>query len=562
MSSEILRNARRFSVGNLTINTSNVVTNHYYGQKPPLDRLSDNVIMSAIHSSDARSNAPTCYPETRVAVQQDIFNWIGREEGDPRARQLLWVAGPAGAGKSAIAASLVERCEKDNVLVANFFFSVLSGKPPSRSKKRLVSTLVFQLLKHPEYDSFKNQMLSEIGRNPKIFEERVENQLEHLILLPLRAVGHGSATNRPHIILIDGFDECEAAASEHSKSLAERQLLKERAQYEVLSALMHAARDPAFPFRIIIFSRPDFAIQQFFDGHDSRTERIVLDDKYKPEADIRRFVESRFAEIFGVRLKLPIEWSPQQENAIRTIVRNSSGQFIYAAVAMNYIEQPGEPPQKKLNRILRGYSGRQAPQSPWFEPLDALYACILQTSPRPRDAVQWIQAIMELHSESGDSVNVVRGFLESGPGEMEDLLGGLSSLLSITHTFRFFHKSLLDYLGDKKRCGDLYIDSKTTIQFLQRRWYEVLKNKGPQVDLTLEDHECFLQHYVCSLTMRYFLPSNEGRCYHPGDIKWWSEVASSMQLPQRDNRATGFAVTRIAKSGERRSAMFAWGMRV
>ncbi|KAJ3521341.1 hypothetical protein NMY22_g12359 [Coprinellus aureogranulatus] len=542
MSTTFFESARRTRIGRLSVSISQtfvhvVNINQSPSEQSPLQRLSDSIALNAIHTAEARSGAPRCYPRTRVAVQSDIFSWIKSDDDTPSAKQILWLTGPAGAGKSAIAGTLAERCKEEGLLAAGFFFSVLSGSPSSHSKKHLIPTLAYQLIQNGVSEDLKGEILAAIQNKPTIFNERVEDQLEYLILHPLRTVGPRSPARRRKVIIIDGFDECEASPRDQLEPEAGNQWLKERAQREVLIALFDAVEDPAFPFRIIIASRPESAIQDIFKNNSARTKKIFLDEKYNPDVDIAHFVAGKLGEIRS-RFKLPGSWPLNGDQVVRAMVRNASGQFVYAAVAMNYMEQSGGDPQTKLNRILRGNSGKHSAAERPFHRLDELYTCILRTSPRPLDAVKWIHAILELHSESGESIAMVRAFLESKPGEMEHLLGNLSSLLRTSGTFRVFHKSLLDYLGSKKRSGEagLYVDTKTTLEFLRGRWYTLLKNKGPQAILVDEDREQFLQHYVGPLTMRYFLPSDEGRGYDPGDIKWWSEVASSRQLPQRDNR--------------------------
>ena len=41
-----------------------------------------------MHNSDERCDAPTCYPETRKAVQEDILGWIsdGGNEDEPKKK--------------------------------------------------------------------------------------------------------------------------------------------------------------------------------------------------------------------------------------------------------------------------------------------------------------------------------------------------------------------------------------------------------------------------------------------------------------------------------------------
>ncbi|KAF9470345.1 hypothetical protein BDN70DRAFT_821507, partial [Pholiota conissans] len=76
--------------------------------------------MGATHDSSVRFDPPKCHPNTRVAVLEYIIGWIfGRN--DPEAL-ILWLYGPAGAGKSAILQTIAEMCAERESILASFFF--------------------------------------------------------------------------------------------------------------------------------------------------------------------------------------------------------------------------------------------------------------------------------------------------------------------------------------------------------------------------------------------------------------------------------------------------------
>ena len=75
---------------------------------------------AAFHNSDERFDPPKCHPNTRIAVLEKIMRWIKWEE-DLDAF-IMWVYGPVGAGKSAIAQTIAEMCEDELILLASFFF--------------------------------------------------------------------------------------------------------------------------------------------------------------------------------------------------------------------------------------------------------------------------------------------------------------------------------------------------------------------------------------------------------------------------------------------------------
>ena len=84
-----------------------------------------------MHDSSARYPPPLCHRNTRQKVLKIITDWI--DDSYPR---------PAGAGKSAIAQTIVERY-KDSQVTASFFFS--RNTPDRGVADRLFTTLTWQL---------------------------------------------------------------------------------------------------------------------------------------------------------------------------------------------------------------------------------------------------------------------------------------------------------------------------------------------------------------------------------------------------------------------------------
>ncbi|KAJ7845478.1 hypothetical protein B0H13DRAFT_1647342, partial [Mycena leptocephala] len=68
----------------------------------------------AFHNSAERFPQPRCHPETRMEMLEKLWNWTcgnygfarnDSENDEQSGRRILWLYGPAGAGKSAIAES-------------------------------------------------------------------------------------------------------------------------------------------------------------------------------------------------------------------------------------------------------------------------------------------------------------------------------------------------------------------------------------------------------------------------------------------------------------------------
>ena len=61
----------------------------------------------ALLNAKERYPAPRCHPDTRIAVQRVVANWICLK-GDWAEKGIMWMSGAPGVGKSAIAQTVCE----------------------------------------------------------------------------------------------------------------------------------------------------------------------------------------------------------------------------------------------------------------------------------------------------------------------------------------------------------------------------------------------------------------------------------------------------------------------
>ncbi|KAF8175123.1 hypothetical protein BJ912DRAFT_989111 [Pholiota molesta] len=155
--------------GNLTINTT---------ERPGLKRLLADIAPGAFHDAAERGDLPKCHPRTRVAIREDIMQWIK----DPGVREqfITWLYGPAGSGKTAIAQSIAEACEEEGLLAASFFFGRLANG--RNTLAHFVATLAYQLSRSiPE---MADPLLMAIEKDPSIFSRSLSTQMRVLIIEP------------------------------------------------------------------------------------------------------------------------------------------------------------------------------------------------------------------------------------------------------------------------------------------------------------------------------------------------------------------------------------------
>ncbi|KAJ2917378.1 hypothetical protein MD484_g3093, partial [Candolleomyces efflorescens] len=456
---EVLSGSQGLTAKNVNINISSPAS------VDALKELEKWITAAAIHDSAERCDAPKCHKRTRVAVQDDLYDWILK--GDPvseseQPRKIKWVTGPAGCGKTAIMGSLSVRCASNKILGATFFFASWSATVGRRRKTTFVATIARQLAMYRE--DLRTAISNAIENNPTVFEKNLDIQMEILVSGPLREVA--AQPDRPQLqgaIIIDGVDECEAEQF-HDTSRADLHPARanEKDQLEILQVLHAASSYPSFPFRILIASRPERVFRDFFDPENTSVpfaHKLNLHERYNADADITLFLEAQFNRLRR-RYKFPPSWPPP--GTIKKLVENASGQFVYAATVIRLLDTPyREPPEALLRAILEAGATQRKTSSP-LEQLDALYARILQSSPNPRLSVQWIRSISRLNGATCSFASNVNSILQADPEshEAEHLLGNLHSLIRIpppgdqaTTEYDFYHKSLFDFLADRDRCG-------------------------------------------------------------------------------------------------------------
>ncbi|KAJ3504649.1 hypothetical protein NMY22_g17850 [Coprinellus aureogranulatus] len=532
-------------------------TNIHYGGEQNKYRLLDltrgasleletKISRGAAHDSAERGPyAPKCDEGTREAVQDDILSWIDRG-----IERLMWLTGPAGAGKSAIAGSIADKCcEPDrNWLAGSFFFSDFAGQPDRYSKEYLIPTLAYHLLQLGIPDLREN-ILSAIDACPSVFDKRLNEQLRILILEPLRKVDHAAIQSSTFkTIIVDGVDECKedrqkpddnSGTEPDQRKAQDHRMSKEENHREIISTLVHASNNSSLPFRIIIVSRPERAIEQSFSSLPSgKSKHIFLNDKFNPTADIELFLLARLdtiGRVFGLPKRwylnaLPSDYPHEMRDVPHYLAHEASGQFVYAATVIRYIQDGTNTPPEHLRRLL---NWRKYDVSKPLAPLDALYTRILRSSPDAALSVMWILALTGSGSGAlfrSNSPWYQKAILESSPGQTEIVLGKLTALVGLIDDlgqpkFTFYHKSLTDFLGDKERSGDLYLDDGAVEQFLRERYYKVLKNRGPQGWLPPD-----LQEFYRTFSSELCPGLDISQKYDASDVNWW--IAPLLDPPQ------------------------------
>ena len=359
-----------------------------------------------------------------------IMDWIN----GPHARQpIMWLNGPAGAGKSAIAQTIAGRCSGEQ-LAASFFF--LRNSSDRGTVARLFTTLAWQLANNiPELLSY---IESAIKAEPLFPTKSIDIQFDCLIIQPCKKLVRDKPDFCPQkfLVIIDGVDECTP----------------DRDQKLFLRLIGNALSQMHIPLRFLICSRPEAHIQEAFESEvmTGITHAVSLNDQFKPDDDIRRFLEDEFARIRAEHklFKFPPGWPPGE--TIDQLVSKSSGQFIYASTVVKFVDDID--PREQLDIVLKIHPVNSA--SPFAE-LDQLYVQILSQQPNIRLLRDLFTLIIALRNPK---IQFVCQRLRIKEEQLERKLLRLRSLVRISHPdITTYHLSLHDFFLDKKRAGKYFI---------------------------------------------------------------------------------------------------------
>ncbi|KDR72172.1 hypothetical protein GALMADRAFT_253009 [Galerina marginata CBS 339.88] len=400
----MFKNSRNFSIhgGNFAVFTGK-------------DIWDNHIAPGAFHNSRERLeyDPPKCHPKTRVAVIQAIIDWI--EDGQ-RTTFIKWLNGAAGVGKSAIAQEIAELCHKSGRLAASFFWS--RSAAGRNDEERLIASLAYQLL--TVIPQLRGPVEAVVGLDPYIFTRSLQTQMESLIIQPLKEVfehNQQDQVNNPRIIVLDGLDECG----------------KPEAQQYILRLVADSISKFPIPLCFLIASRPEKAIRDSFNDQPllTITDRLILDEKYCPDDDIKLFLVESFESVkrtHELRVLLPAIWP--FNNDIDKLVRRSSGQFIFAATVVKFVKSSRQRPNKQLDIILGiTTAGSVNP----FAELDALYHRIFSLVVKedlPK-ALEIISIAMFLRQSSRLTARQIERILSYPHGELQSILIDLHSVLHV-----------------------------------------------------------------------------------------------------------------------------------
>jgi hypothetical protein len=378
--------------------------------------------------------------------------------------KMLWVRGYAGTGKSAVAQSFGDSCDKKRH-GASYFFSRAAGR---NKPETVVPTIVYQLA--TTILEYRSLIGHQLANNPLLLRNSPPVQFRELIVEPFADLQR-QRRREPIVIILDGLDECEG----------------EDAQLEILDMITNALRtNPALPLRWLILSRPEAHLKDAFSKYTncSREELIIdatcRDDVEKYTRDGISLIKDKFSKF------TPPDWPPADQ--LQELIDRVSGLFVYASTCLHFISDRDEAnPQSQLNTLLTFMncsSSVLGSRSP-LAALDLLYSQILgDIPPTVFKTTQRILAFMSYQSKLDQdkelsSAQILCNFLRLDQYTFYNASRGLHSVMAIPESedagrsqVQFYHASFQDFLLDPKRSGKFAIcEKKALVDFLHSLIY-------------------------------------------------------------------------------------------
>ncbi|KZP14714.1 TPR-like protein [Athelia psychrophila] len=304
------------------------------------------IVLDKLAYAEGASWDPTmaCLPGTRATILSIIHPWARSLDG----RNVLWLKGVAGSGKSAIAHTIAQSLHKDGRLASSFFFN---GNVASRNTSQLLVTTIARdiAMIHPAIAADIRMTLEE---DPSLASASLSRQFEAFISGPLRR----HPIERSFVIVIDALDE----------------IIHEGSAMELLTIL----RDETFKLppqlRILITSRPTRDIIDYLSKKSHIVSHVIDIASVESGLDIEAYIGHQLRdEILHKRMGSP----HSTKVLIRDLTNLAEGLFIWIVTVFRYLRN-ADNPEGKLRALLSKTAtpGRLDPS----KIMDALYTVILE----------------------------------------------------------------------------------------------------------------------------------------------------------------------------------------
>ncbi|KAF5357071.1 hypothetical protein D9756_006774 [Leucocoprinus leucothites] len=326
-----------------------------------LNELFRNSMPDAFHDSSSRDPPPRCHLGTRKDYIGKITSWA--HGYSDRKEPILWMRGPFGIGKSAIAQSCAEVLDGENRLAAALFFS--RSNTDRDDPRRVFTSIAYQIA--AKCQSFSDIIDTIIRKDPALVTKTLAKQFEELLVRPLRRLGSARREIEGLVVIIDGLDECRGTVE----------------QSAILNIIATSTRKRTTPFRWFITSRPEEHIIRTMNSDDvvSVSSRIKLPVSRHIDHEILIYLTDEFKKI-RTNHRLPDSWP--SEGVLALLVERGAGLWIYVSTIIRFVnDENSYGPEDQLRIVIkfaRDVSSIVGPNKPLAE-MDFFYTLIMRRIP-------------------------------------------------------------------------------------------------------------------------------------------------------------------------------------
>ena len=417
------------------------------------------VARGAYFDSHLEEHNSKCLADTRVGIRRQIIDWVDRRDG----KNIFWLSGMAGTGKSTIARTVAQSFADQGWLGASFFFK--KGEGDRGNASRFFSTVATDLMTRvPE---MRAGIREAVELEPAIAEKTLKDQFDKLVYHPLSKLQR-STPDKELVVVIDALDECDR--EEDIRAIL--RLLAQAREIRPISLRVFVTSRPEFPIRLGFKQMPDRTYQDLI-LHEVATETIAR--------DIRLFIEN---ELANIRTQRSLNESWPEEQDVQTLVRMAVPLFIFAATVCRFLGEVYGDPQERLKDIL-SYNTEDVPRQDvtYLPILNQLFAVRTERenkklSQKFREVVGSIVVL-----EDPLSINSIANLLEIPKEAVRCQLDSLHSVLHVPRdesgSVRLLHLSFRDFLVDPEKRGKspFWIDEQAAHQRIVTKCLQLMSGQ-------------------------------------------------------------------------------------
>ncbi|CAI6080417.1 unnamed protein product [Clonostachys chloroleuca] len=430
-----------------------------YEQRELIVDIGQRALLSELKCADGASYnsaedqaEPRCHKKTRIELLRAVETWMDTSEEKP----IYWLQGNAGTGKSTISRTVAEMFDAKSKLGASFFFK--RGRGDRASGSRFFTTISSQLCRNRP--RFAQSVAKAISEDRDIVTANYKDQLEKLILEPIKALARDPNNCASILIVVDALDECEEDTHVQImiQSLGQIKKLKES----------------GVDLRLFITSRPEVHIRRGFQEILDCQKEVVLHNISGDviQQDITIYLKDELAQIRNRHNKgisqfgQLIEKDWPGDKCIKSLAQMATPLFIFAATVCRLLDC--DNPREEIDRIV------SQEQKPHDQTLDGAYEATLGRILKGKE------------NSSGES-KIVGNFrvVVGSIVLLEEPLSvpALSQLLGTSPETVFnmiFHLSFREFLISKQRnkSPKLQIDEDETHRELANKCLQLLLKPG------------------------------------------------------------------------------------